>query len=59
LAATPTVPYSKTLIDDKQIEPPVIRPVAAAREESTKTTRDGRNDAPRWSTTTPPRREVS
>jgi ADP-heptose:LPS heptosyltransferase len=32
LAATPTVPYSKTLIDDKQIEPPVIRPVAAARE---------------------------
>jgi len=32
LAATPTVPYSKTLIDDKQIDPPVIRPAAAARE---------------------------
>jgi hypothetical protein len=32
LAATPTVSYSKTLIDDKQIEPPVIRPAAAARE---------------------------
>ena len=32
LAATPTVPYSKTLIDDNQIEPPVIRPAAAARE---------------------------
>jgi ADP-heptose:LPS heptosyltransferase len=32
LAATPTVPYSKTLIDDKQIEPPVIRPPAGARE---------------------------
>jgi ADP-heptose:LPS heptosyltransferase len=32
LAATPTVPYSKTLIDDKQIEPLVIRPPAGARE---------------------------
>ena len=32
LAATPTVPYSKTLIDDDQIDPPVIRPAAAARE---------------------------
>ena len=32
LAAAPTVPYSKTLIDDNQIDPPVIRPAAAARE---------------------------
>ena len=31
LAATPTVPYAKTLIGDEQIEPPVIRPAAAAR----------------------------
>ena len=32
LGRDPTVPYSKTLIDDSQIEPPVIRPAAAARE---------------------------
>lgn len=32
LAVTPTVPYAKTLIGDQEIEPPVIRPAAAARE---------------------------
>jgi ADP-heptose:LPS heptosyltransferase len=32
LAPAPTVPYSKTLIGDEQIQPPVIRPSAAARE---------------------------
>jgi ADP-heptose:LPS heptosyltransferase len=32
LAPTPTVPYSKTLIGDEQIQPPVIRPSAVARE---------------------------
>ena len=32
LAETPSVPYSKTLIGDDQIEAPVIRPQASARE---------------------------
>jgi ADP-heptose:LPS heptosyltransferase len=32
LAEVPSVPYSKTLIGDEQIEPPVIRPQAAARD---------------------------
>jgi ADP-heptose:LPS heptosyltransferase len=31
LAGAPTVPYSKTLIGDEQIQPPVIRPLAASR----------------------------
>ena len=32
MAPAPTVPYSKTLIGDEQIEPPVVRSSAAARE---------------------------